>query len=160
MNQTDQLTAAAGEIVEPLKVDPMVKELIKKSISTNPALLDMANELEELKNDACEDCGTSTWIENGDSVKDLCGYCKIKRERDQLQTKCTELQDRMRELEQSFNSIINCVPEMHEGSLIVEHFDGDGNYNGSENVDPLSVIQQMDSIAREALTTQQPNHEP
>lgn len=42
-----------------------------------------------VKDDVCEDCGTSTWIENGDGVYDYCYFCKLmedKRRLDWLQS--------------------------------------------------------------------------
>ena len=47
--------------------------------------------------------------------------------------------------------IPRCVPAMEGGSLYREHFDGEGNYIWRENIDPLSVIQEMEKIANEAL---------
>lgn len=44
------------------------------------------------------------------------------------------------------------MPAFHEGGFIVEHHDMDGNYLGSENVDPVAIVQWQSQAIDEALT--------
>lgn len=34
--------------------------------------------------DVCEDCGTSSWVENGDGVYDRCAFCKLMEDKHRL----------------------------------------------------------------------------
>ena len=44
------------------------------------------------------------------------------------------------------------MPAFHEGGFYFERHDMDGNYIGSENVDPIFVVQGLDQAVTEALT--------
>lgn len=44
------------------------------------------------------------------------------------------------------------MPAYHEGGFHFERHDMDGNYIGSENVDPISVVQGLEKAVSEALT--------
>ena len=43
------------------------------------------------------------------------------------------------------------MPAFHEGVFTKEHHDIDGNYIGSENIDPLSIVQVQGLAIDEAL---------
>jgi hypothetical protein len=45
-------------------------------------------------------------------------------------------------------NIVAKIPACSNGEMFVEHHDGDGNYLGSESVDPLGVIGSIDGRIR------------
>ena len=47
--------------------------------------------------------------------------------------------------------IVGMQPSTEGGGCFYPVYDGDGNYDGEQNVDPLSVIQRMAQAAQEAL---------
>lgn len=69
-----------------------------------------------------------------------------------LAAQVRERDGRIAVLIESLTRIRDGVPAHHEGSLIIEHYDGDGNFTGTESVDPISVIQSMVGIADAAIT--------
>ncbi|MDP1931951.1 MAG: hypothetical protein Q8L60_10890 [Gammaproteobacteria bacterium] len=64
----------------------------------------------------------------------------------------TAQQKRVEELEDALITVINCVPACVDGTLVVEHYGSEGEYLGSEHIDPLSVIQAMHETAEQALS--------
>ena len=55
--------------------------------------------------------------------------------------------ERVKELEEALEKIINQQPCCEGGGCFYPMHDGDGNYIGEQNIDPLSVIQEMVQIA-------------
>ena len=56
------------------------------------------------------------------------------------------------QLVEALKRIVETPPAQQDGGgFIVEHFDGDGNYAGSQNIDPMWVIQEMQAIACAAI---------
>ena len=52
----------------------------------------------------------------------------------------------------ALQKIIACLPAIQDGGgFIVEHFDMDGEYMGSESIDPFTVVQRMHELATQAL---------
>lgn len=63
-----------------------------------------------------------------------------------------EARARVGELETALRRILDGIPACgSDGSLYVEHFDGEGNSTGTEYVDPLAVIQSIQGVADAAL---------
>ena len=54
-------------------------------------------------------------------------------------------------LRSALQRIIDTEPGYHEGTCYYEMRDGNGEYLGVQPEDPISVIQEMVRIAREAL---------
>jgi hypothetical protein len=65
-------------------------------------------------------------------------------------------------LKAALNRVVETVPCYHEGNFIVEHHGIDGEYLGTQNIDPLWVIEEMASVANNALAAapQPPTTEP
>lgn len=60
--------------------------------------------------------------------------------------------ERIAELEDALRRILDGIPACgSDGSLYIEHFDGEGNSTGTEYVDPLAVIQSIHGIAQAAI---------
>jgi hypothetical protein len=93
------------------------------------------------------DCGSPV---SGDWKSEECEKEVLILERHALKAQ----NERLRE---ALKRIVSCVPAMHEGSLIYEHYTPDGEYAGTQLVDPLSVVQEMDHIAHEALAKEVAN---
>ncbi|MFA5899416.1 MAG: hypothetical protein WC829_09930 [Hyphomicrobium sp.] len=54
---------------------------------------------------------------------------------------------------EALNRINDSVPAIQDGGgFVVDHRDADGEYIGSENIDPMWVIQEMQSTAHLAIT--------
>ena len=53
---------------------------------------------------------------------------------------------------EALENISQNIPAMEGGSFYREHFDLNGNYIGSENIDPISVVQMMQEMSQRALT--------
>lgn len=102
----------------------------------------------------CEIC------ERDDEIKTL------TRERDEAITALAEshaaqlrnekaLCAQIERLRTALAQIVSCVPAIQDGGgFIIEHFDSDGEYVGSQQVNPDSIIQEMQFIATEALTAE------
>lgn len=54
-------------------------------------------------------------------------------------------------MRQRLGAIIAAEPVVLDGTCYYEHYDGDGNYTGSQMVDPVWLVQQMATEARDAL---------
>ena len=62
------------------------------------------------------------------------------------------LRARVKELEVAMERIVKSVPCLQDGGgLFFPMFDGEGNEIGIEYVDPMTVIQEMSSIASDEL---------
>ena len=71
----------------------------------------------------------------------------------QLQTELELARVKCDTLTAALESVARAVPVgASSGELFYEHFDGEGNYQGSEQVDPRSIIQAMATHAEERLT--------
>ncbi len=56
------------------------------------------------------------------------------------------------ELLAALNRILSTPPGQADGGgFVVDHFDGDGEYIGSQGVDPMWVVQEMASVANAAI---------
>ena len=65
---------------------------------------------------------------------------------------CAEKDRHIDALTKALESIIDAIPALTDGGgLHFEHYDTEGNYTGSENVDPMRVIQSIAVIATNAL---------
>lgn len=70
----------------------------------------------------------------------------------QLKTELELARAKCDALTAALESVVRAVPAgTSSGELFYEHFDGEGNYQGSEQVDPMSIIQAMAAHAEEGL---------
>lgn len=70
----------------------------------------------------------------------------------QIQTELELARAKCEALTSALWSIIHAQPAgASSGELFYEHFDGFGNYLGAEQIDPMSVIQAMATLAQEGL---------
>ena len=54
-------------------------------------------------------------------------------------------------LREALGVILAAIPAYNEGEFVELHYDGDGNELGFERIDPTSVIQLIQEIAKNAL---------
>lgn len=66
----------------------------------------------------------------------------------------------LHKLREALEKIVSMLPAMHEGSCFYPMHDGEGNYIGEQNVDPITVIAEIASIASLALHECQPTRDP
>ncbi len=64
---------------------------------------------------------------------------------------CQILRTEVLKLREALKTIVDAEPCTDGGNCFYEHVDGDGNYMGFENADPLGVIGGMVATARKAL---------
>ena len=90
---------------------------------------------------------TAEWMER--SVP-MCKWCEKGEDVDQAAARI--LAKEVRRLREVMEKIINQQPCCEGGSCFFPMHDGEGNYIGEMNVDPLSVIQTMAALAQDALS--------
>ena len=67
---------------------------------------------------------------------------KAEYERDALKARCAELEARLQGVAEQISKTLQSMPAQQDGGgFINEHFDQDGNYQGSENVPEAEVVQ-------------------
>jgi len=62
--------------------------------------------------------------------------------------------------EAALEAVSASVPAIDEQGFFVVHFDGDGNEIGTQAIDPVSVVQSMQSIAQAALQETEATRQP
>ena len=156
--------------VEPEHVESHIKELRAKVESLEAELLQKVQQVERAEK-ACAEWALGVEQSNTDIVDmqrdefrriialdpsdEIKGICEraiktieqtvpVVVQRDQLET-------RNRQIVQAMEKIIAQQPCMDGGSCFYPMHDGEGNYIGEQNVDPLSVVQTMAQTAQEAL---------
>lgn len=101
-----------------------------------------ANDGNELRAEAC-----SEFAEIG-----TLSYCGVWPDRAAKELDAARV--RIQHLEAALCAVRDAMPAIHEGGgLFWPRHDGDGNYIGEENVSEMSVIQNMVTIATDALHT-------
>lgn len=69
----------------------------------------------------------------------------------ELETTVETLRQQLKEKDEALEAIIKEQPCLDGGGCFYPMHDGDGNYIGEQNIDPLLVIQRMVEIAQSAL---------
>jgi hypothetical protein len=68
-----------------------------------------------------------------------------------------ELEARVKELEGALERIVSTVPANDgTGCFVFDHHSPDGEYLGTQNIDPLWVVEEMASVAMAALKKEKP----
>ena len=80
----------------------------------------------------------------------MCKWCEHSEDVDQAAARI--LAKEVRRLREVMEKIINQQPCCEGGGCFFPMHDGEGNYIGEMNVDPLSVIQTMAALAQDALS--------
>lgn len=83
------------------------------------------------------------------------GWCRLKNIENwnkRPNTGISELTKQRDELREALEKIQDSIPAHINGDFIIEHFDGVGNYAGTEQIDPSSIIGNIVEICVDVLT--------
>ena len=80
-------------------------------------------------------------------------YRSAQGEITRLKNENLRLSEKLGRCRVALDRIITGVPAVADGGCFVEHHDENGNYVGTEQVDPLAVISCMVGVASDCLTS-------